>query len=265
MELYVEVAGEGAPPVVLVHAGVADSRMWDPQWAPFSAAYRAIRFDLRGFGRSALPPEPYAHGRDLVALLERLGGGPVLLVAASMGGAVALEVAVARPDLVAALVLAGAALPGHDWSAETRASWDEEAAALERGDLDAAVEGNLRTWVDGRRGPSAAVDPAVRELVGRMQRRAFDLQLPVWDDADEEELVPDVADRLGEIRAPTLVLVGAEDLADFREIAERLAREIPGARHVTIAGAAHLPSLERPGEFNDLVLGFLGEHTPPRA
>ena len=265
MELYVEIAGEGAPPVVLVHAGVADSRMWDPQWAPFSAAYRAVRFDLRGFGRSELPPEPYAHGRDLAALLERLGGGPALVVAASMGGAVALEVTVARPDLVAALVLADAALPGHDWSAETRASWDEEAAALERGDLDAADEVNLRTWIDGRRGPSAAVDPAVRELVGQMQRRAFELQLPVGDDADEQELVPDVAARLGEIRAPTLVLVGAEDLADFREIAERLAREIPRARHVTIASAAHLPSLERPGEFNDLVLGFLGEHAPPRA
>ena len=131
MDLYVDAAGEGAP-VVFVHAGICDSRMWEPQWAAFTAAYRAVRLDLRGFGRSPLPPEPYSHGRDLVALLERLGTGPVALVAASYGGGVALEVAVARPDLVAALALADAALPGHAWSDEVKASWAEEEARLPR-------------------------------------------------------------------------------------------------------------------------------------
>jgi 3-oxoadipate enol-lactonase len=258
VDLYVDIAGDGAP-VVFVHAGICDSRMWDPQWAPFTAAYQAVRLDLRGFGRSPLPPEPYSHGRDLVTVLERLGTGPVALVAASYGGGVALEVAVARPDLVAALVLADAALPGHAWSEEVRASWVEEEAALERGDLDAAVEVNLRMWVDGRRLPGA-VDPTVRQRVGEMQRRAFELQVPVGDQADEEALVPDVAVRLGEIRAPTLVVVGEEDVTDFHDIAERLAREIPDGRHVSIAAAAHLPSLERPDVFNELALGFLGQH-----
>jgi 3-oxoadipate enol-lactonase len=257
VELYVEVAGQGAP-VVFVHAGICDSRMWEPQWAAFTAAYRAVRLDLRGFGRSPLPPEPYSHGRDLVALLERLGTGPVALVAASFGGGVALEVAVARPELVAALVLAGAALPGHAWSDEVTALWTEEQAALERGDLDAAVEVNLRMWVDGRRRPPSAVDPTVRERVGEMQRRAFQLQVPVGDQAEEEALAPDVAARLDEIRAPALVLVGEEDATDFHHIAERLAREILDSRHATIAAAAHLPSLERPDVFNDLALGFLG-------
>jgi 3-oxoadipate enol-lactonase len=257
VELYVEVAGQGAP-VVFVHAGICDSRMWEPQWAAFTAAYRAVRLDLRGFGRSPLPPEPYSHGRDLVALLERLGTGPVALVAASFGGGVALEVAVARPELVAALVLAGAALPGHAWSDEVTALWTEEQAALERGDLDAAVEVNLRMWVDGRRRPPSAVDPTVRERVGEMQRRAFQLQVPVGDQAEEEALAPDVAARLDEIRAPALVLVGEEDATDLHHIAERLAREILDSRHATIAAAAHLPSLERPHVFNDLALGFLG-------
>jgi 3-oxoadipate enol-lactonase len=258
VDLYVDIAGEGAP-VVFVHAGICDSRMWEPQWTAFTAAYRAVRLDLRGFGRSPLPPEPYSHGRDLVALLERLGTGPVALVAASYGGGVALQVAVARPDLVTALVLADAALPGHAWSEEVKASWAEEEAALERGDLDAAVEVNLRMWVDGRRRPPRAVDPTVRERVGEMQRRAFQLQMPVGDQADEEALVPDVAARLGEIRAPALVVVGEEDVTDFHDIAERLSREILDSRHATIAAAAHLPSLERPDVFNDLALGFLGK------
>jgi pimeloyl-ACP methyl ester carboxylesterase len=257
VDLYVDIAGEGAP-VVFVHAGICDSRMWEPQWAPFTAAYRAVRLDLRGFGRSPLPPEPYSHGRDLVALLEGLGTGPVALVAASYGGGVALEVAVARPDLVAALVLVDASLPGHAWSEEVRAFWAEEEAALERGDLAAAVEVNLRMWVDGRRLPGA-VDPTVRERVGEMQRRAFQLQVPVGDQAEEEALTPDVAARLGEIRAPALVVVGEEDVTDLHEIAERLAREILDSRHATIAAAAHVPSLERPDVFNELALGFLGQ------
>jgi pimeloyl-ACP methyl ester carboxylesterase len=257
VDLYVDIAGEGAP-VVFVHAGICDSRMWDPQWAPFTAAYRAVRLDLRGFGRSPLPPEPYSHGRDLVAVLERLGTGPVALVAASYGGGVALQVAVARPDLIAALVLADASLPSHAWSEEVKASWAEEEAALVRGDLDAAVEVNLRMWVDGRRAPGV-VDPTVREHVGEMQRRAFELEVPVWDQAKEEALAPDVAARLGEIRVPALVVVGEEDVTDLHNIAERLARELPDGRHATIAAAAHLPSLERPDVFNDLALGFLGQ------
>jgi 3-oxoadipate enol-lactonase len=257
VDLYIDIAGEGAP-VVFVHATICDSRMWEPQWAAFTAAHRAVRLDLRGFGRSSLPPEPYSDGRDLVALLEGLGSGPVALVAASSGGGVALQVAVARPDLVAALVLADASLPGHAWSEEVKAFWAEEEAALERGDLDAAVEVNLRMWVDGRR-PPGAVDPTVRERVGEMQRRAFELQLPVGDQAEEEALVPEVAARLGEIRAPALVVVGEADVTDLHDIAERLAREIPDGRHVSIAAAAHLPSLERPDVFNELALGFLGQ------
>jgi pimeloyl-ACP methyl ester carboxylesterase len=172
MDLYAEVAGEGAT-VVLVHAGICDSRMWDPQWDAFPAAHRTVRYDLRGFGRSSLPPQPYSHGRDLIALLERLGIQRATLAGASLGGRVALEVAVTHPEVVDALILADAALPGFAWSDELRAFWAKEDAALERGDLDTAVEVNLQMWVDGPRRPAAAADSAVRESVRRMQRRAL--------------------------------------------------------------------------------------------
>ena len=110
MDLYAEVAGGGST-VVLVHAGICDSRMWDPQWDVFPAAHRTVRYDLRGFGRSPLLPQPYSHGRDLIALLEHRRIEQAALVGASLGGRVALEVAVAHPEVVDALVLADAALP----------------------------------------------------------------------------------------------------------------------------------------------------------
>jgi 3-oxoadipate enol-lactonase len=258
VELYAEVAGEG-PAVALVHEGICDSRMWDPQWESFARAHRVLRLDLRGFGRSPLEAGRFSNARDLIETLERHGFERTALVGVSLGGRVALEVAVARPELVSALVLVAPGLPGHDWSSEVKAAWDEEEAALQAGDVDKAVEVNLRTWVDGPGRRSEDVDAEVRRRVGEMQRRAFELQLPVWEDAEEELLVSDLAERLGEIRVPTLVVVGEEDNPDMHAIADRLVREIPGARRATIANTAHVPSIERPREFDSLVLPFLEE------
>ena len=110
-----------------------------------------MRYDLRGFGRSPLGPGRYSNAGDLVELLEQLELRSASLVGVSLGGQVALELAVARPDLVDALVLVGAGLPGHSWSPEVRVYQAEEEAALERGDIDAGVEANVRMWVDGPR------------------------------------------------------------------------------------------------------------------
>lgn len=260
MQLYHQQAGAG-PAVVLLHAGICDSRMWDPQWGTFPRTHRTIRYDQRGYGRSPLPQGSWSDARDLIGLLEDPGTQRAALVGVSRGGQIALELAVARPDLVDALVLVGAGLPGHAWSAQMQACLAAEDAAVGRGDLDAAVEVNLRLWVDGPQRSPADVDPAVRQLVAVMQRRALELQAPVWEALQDriQSLVPDLAERLGQVRAPTLVLVGDQDAADIWAIAQRLAREIGGARHAVIDGAAHLPSLERPAEFDDLVLGFLAE------
>ncbi len=255
MELYTEVAGEG-PAVALLHEGICDSRMWDAQWETWSTSFRLLRLDLRGFGRSPLQPGAYSNARDVIDTLARHEIERAALVGVSLGGRVALEVALARPELVSALVLVAPGLPGHDWSEELQAQWAEEEAAFEAGDLDAAVEVSLQTWVDGPRRRPEDVDRAVRERVAEMQRRAYELQQL---EDEEELLVPDLAQRLGEIRAPTLVAVGDEDQPDMHAIAERLAREIPGARLETIPATAHVPSMERPREFEELVLPFLQE------
>ena len=259
MALFAEVAGEG-PAVVLVHEGICDSRMWDREWQEWSPSFRLLRVDLRGFGNSPLEPGPFAQARDLIEVLEARGVERAALVGVSLGGRVALEVALARPELVSALVLVAPGLPGHEWSQEMRDAWGEEEAAFEAGDLDAAVEASLRTWVDGPRRRPEDVDPQVRARVGEMQRRAYELVVAVEED-EEELLVDDLAQKLGEIQVPTLVLVGEEDQPDMQAIAERLSREIPGARRATIPGTAHVPSLERPREFDELVLPFLRENT----
>jgi pimeloyl-ACP methyl ester carboxylesterase len=231
--------------------------MWDPQWETFRPSHRVLRYDMRGFGRSPVGPGSYSNAGDLIDLLEQQGVAKASLVGVSMGGRVALEVAIARPELVDALVLVGAGFPGHDWSAEMNAADEAEMAALKRGDLDAAVEVALRTWVDGPRRRPEDVDSDVRARVAEMQRRAYELQLPVWETAEEEPLVSDLSERVGEVDAPTLVLVGEEDVRDMHEIAGRLERELPNARRASIANTAHVPSMERPREFDQLVLPFL--------
>lgn len=241
---------------VLIHAGLCDSRMWQPQWQTFPRRHRTVRCDLRGFGQTPLPPGPYSNARDVIDLLDRLELRAAAFVGVSMGGRVALEIALARPDLVGRLVLVGSGLPDYAWSDAIRKYWEMEDAAIARGDLDSAVEMNLRMWVDGPNRSPSEVDPSLRRFVGEMTRRAFELQAPVWEEVEEELLVPEVGSRCVELHVPTLVLVGGDDVTDIHAIAAQLAG-IPGARKETIIGVAHLPSLERPDEFNRIVLAFL--------
>jgi pimeloyl-ACP methyl ester carboxylesterase len=255
-DLYVEQAGSGSP-VVLIHEGIADSRMWEPQWRPYSERFRVVRLDLRGFGQSPPAVGTFSLSGDVVQLLDELDLGPATLVGVSLGGAVAMETTIARPDLVSRLVVVAPGLRGFEMSDETKAGWDEEEAALERGDVDEAVEVNMRMWVDGPSRSPDEVDPDVRSKVAEMQRRAIDIYLEAGEEGDHQALVEDWGDRISEISVPTLVLVGDLDRPEMLEIAERLEAEIPNARRETIAGTAHVPSMERPDEFDRLVLEFL--------
>jgi pimeloyl-ACP methyl ester carboxylesterase len=245
--LAIETSGAGDDAVVLVHAGVADRRMWAPLVAELPEHRAAISYDMRGFGESELPPEPFSQARDLVGLLDALQLDDVVLVGASYGGRVALEVASNWPDRVRGLALLAPAALEHDWSARFVEFGDAEDAAFEAGDVERAVELNVRLWVDGPRAPTE-VDPAVRALVADMQRRAFELQEGV--EAEEEPMGVEP----GRITAPTVLAVGELDLPDFHEIARDLAATIPGVvEHATVGGVAHLPALERPADVARLV------------
>jgi pimeloyl-ACP methyl ester carboxylesterase len=249
--------GSGSP-LVLAHAAVADRRMWDPQLDALASAHRVIRYDFRGFGESLPPQGPWSQHTDLLALLDELLLSRAHVVGASMGAGIAVEAALARPAMIDSLVLVspGGALFGESPS-ELRPIWAAEVDALDRGDIDGAVEVNLRAWVDGPVRRADEVDPGVRAFVGTMQREAF--ELPEWDQdaAPEHELSPPATARLAELACPILVVVGDADQPSIRTAAERIAEQAPQARLVVWPGVAHMLTLERPEEFAELVLAFV--------
>jgi 3-oxoadipate enol-lactonase len=246
------------PPIALVHAGVADRRMWTDLAYRLARRHRVIRHDVRGVGESLPPTGPWSHHTDLLGLLDELLVTRAHVVGASMGAGIAAEAALARPGAVASLVLVapGGALLG-DAPASFRSIWAAEVEALDRGDLDAAVEINLRAWVDGPQRSPEAVDPEVRAFIGRMQREAF--EIPEWDPdhAPEHELLPPAARRIGELGCPVLVVVGDADDPAIREVAEAVAAEAPRGRFVVLPGVGHMLSLEQPALFEDLLSKFL--------
>ena len=233
--------------VLLLHAALGDARSWAPQVEALrDAGHNPIAPDLPGYGDEPLRPGRLSYVEHAAALLD----GPAAVVGCSFGGRVALELAVERPQLVERLVLVNAALPGWDWSAEVQAANAEEDEALDRGDIAAAAEANM-FWL----GPDTPED--VRDLVRAMVSRNFELVLPVYEQVESVPVEPPANERLGEIGVPTLIVVGAEDVADMAEIAAILDAGIADTRVETIEGAGHLPSLERPAELNRLLLDFL--------
>lgn len=254
-EIHVETAGEGDP-LVLVHAGIADARMWDPTVPAFVANHRVIRHDMRGYGRSNIPPQPFAHHDDLAALFTALDLGPAVVIGASYGGNVAASFVIEHPELVRALVLVNTLAGMREPSARLRAGWRAVNEALDRGDVAGAVEIETRMWVDGPRRQLAEVDPDLRERVTAMNAAIF-ARIDEVEAAEERELDPPVVDRLGDIVAPTLIIVGMLDQVDAIDSASTLAAGIENATLVRIDDAAHLPSMERPETFNQAVRRFL--------
>jgi pimeloyl-ACP methyl ester carboxylesterase len=252
-----DVEGQG-PVVVLLHEGIGDRRMWDPQVGPLvEGGYTVVRPDFRGFGDSELSPGPFSNLADVRELLEHLGVEQARIVGGSLGARVALEYALTYPESVEALILVGPGLRDMNPNDAVKKSWEDEEALAEAGDIDGAVEVNLRVWVDGVSRAPDEVDPDVRERLREQQRRAFDVQMAVPDAGPEEPFEPQASTRLAEIDIPVLVVVGDLDQPAILEVADQLAAGITGARKEVIAGTAHAPSMEEPEKFNRLLLEFL--------
>ncbi len=256
-EFYYEVAGEGRP-LVLLHAGIADSRMWDEQFANFAQHYRVVRYDLRGYGQTALVDAPYSHHADLLQLLDYLDISQAQLCGCSMGGTTALDFALAYPQRVSALILVACQPSGHDYKSEPPAQREEMYAKFDAGDYAGVAELEVQMWVDGPHRTPEQVDATLRQRVREMDTIA--LQNEALELGDYQPLDPPAATRLDQVRVPTLIISGALDRPAMLHAAELMGRTIVGAHTAVIAGTAHLPSMEQPALFNQLVLEFLARH-----
>lgn len=252
--LWYEEAG-GGPALVLLHGHLLDSGQWDDQLPAYAREHRAVRYDARGFGRSDPAAGPFSFSEDLGALLDFLGIQRASLMGCSGGGTTIVDFALTHPERVDALVLVGGALSGYRFSGKRPAAMVERAEALERGDLERAVELGLRLSTDGPRRPEevdARARERTREMLARRDARPDPAVHARWAE-------PPAVSRLAEIRAPTLVVVGEHDLPALHAVAGLVVREVRGARKEVIADAGHHPNMEHPAGFNELVLAFLRE------
>ena len=225
--------------VILLHSALGDSRLWKRQVPALEREHHVLAPDLPGWGDNPMPAEPYSFVDFVAELL------PGVLVGNSFGGAIALRTALAHQDRVERLVLVGSGLPAWDWTEEMRTHFAAEEEVFEAGDLDGAAELNMEFWVK----------PEHRDEVRPQQRRALELQSA----HEEPELLWPELPPLSSLELPTLVVVGADDHADFQAIAQHLAEQIQDAELVVVPGAGHLVGVDQPEELNALLLEFLSE------
>jgi 3-oxoadipate enol-lactonase len=240
-KLWAEDSGGAGPILVLLHEHVADSRMWDPIWTPLTEHYRAIRYDARGFGRSPAATEEYSQLLDLVAILDHFGIERAHFSGCSGGGGTVVDFALAEPARVRSMVLLAPGISGYDWPEEPEldAEWDALVAA---GDEDGLVGFTVRIW--GASGP----DPFVSDLA-RSAARAFGSYRFQRSD-------PPAFDRLEQIAAPSVIMVGDRDQVAIIESNEQAAARIPGCALIRMPGVDHYPTIRNP----DLVLDTIRSH-----
>jgi pimeloyl-ACP methyl ester carboxylesterase len=250
--LAYEVVGAG-PAVVLVHGLALDRRMWDEQVDALARGYRVVRYDLRGFGRSADPRdgEQYTHAEDLRALLAHLGVPHAAVVGLSLGGWIALEFTLTYPGLVDALVLADAAIRRYPYPA----GWGGHLRRLGEVARTSGLAAAKELWLADPVFERSRELPAV---VSRLRRMVDDFGgWQLLHDNPHAPMRPPAIERLAEVSAPTLVIIGERDHPDFHGIARLLAAGIPHATLQTLAGAGHMSNMDAPGEFNSALLTFL--------
>jgi len=260
---YYRHEGSG-PAVALIHGHSANLAMWRYQVQPLvKAGFSVLRYDVRGHGRSQAPAAGYTweeYAADLMGLLDHLGQREAHLVGISMGGGIALQLAVEMPERVSSLTLVDSALPGYTYSEEFTREIESLVAAVRSEGPRAAFQ---RLWL-----PHPFFD-GVRRLPERfalVRRMVLAYQAPDYrEGAIPANYRPELVARLPEIAAPSLVVVGEHDVPDFRLIAEILAANIPRARLRVMPGCWHLPPLEDPDSFNNILISFLRECGDPVA
>jgi len=251
--LYYEVMGEGNN-IVLIHAGKLDRRMWDDQFNQFAKHYKVIRYDVRGYGKSEIPQKPYSDVEDLYSLLNFLNVRKTCLIGSSMGGKIAIDFTLVHPEMVSALIPVSSDLSGWNWN------WSDEIVQKYQKILETARdEGESKAVEMWLKFPLSPVieDPAIAAKVRKIVEENSHVFL--LNPLIRRELKPPAMQRLSEIHVPTLITRGEKDIQNFIDIADTLEKNIVGAKKVIMPGCGHCVNLEKPKEFNRIVLDFLKE------
>jgi len=256
--MHFDVQGEAEQALVLIHAGVANLNIWNKQINAFSPHYKTLRYDVRGWGETPDPAGKYTEYDDLNALLDHLEIKNCAVLGNSNGGRIAIDFAIAYPHRVSKLIVVAPGLGGFDYPDD---SFDEEQSkkqeeALKAGDIELAAEIDAQMWFDGPNRSPNQVDSELRAIALEMMLHTLKLPQGVGEGSI---LQPPAAGRLSEIEASTLVIMGDQDVKSLYPVADALESEIANVRRVTMPGLAHLPSLEDPELFNQIVLDFLAE------
>ena len=255
-KIYYEMAGNGTP-FVMIHAGVADSRQWNNEFASFANDYQVIRYDMRGYGKSEPVDGEFSHMGDLVSVLETLNvNKPIILMGCSMGGGLAMDFALTYPPKVKALIMVGSGPSGLELDVPTPEKFSEVEKAYDAGDFDLVAELETQVWFDGTGRTPEQVNPAMRKLAYEMNRIALTLEAKGLGKRLPNTEIP-AFDRLGNLNAPVLVIVGAHDVPYIRAAADYMNDNLPNVQKVQIADAAHLPNMDHPTEFETIVKDFL--------
>lgn len=259
--IYYEVAGENTKDhsaVVFAHAGVADRRMWDDQFEVFAREYRCVRYDRRGFGKTEDDggAAEVASRDDLYALLKFLEIDHAILIGCSMGGGTCMDVALEHPEIAAALVMVGSGPNGLELDVPMDPKDLEAEAAFEAKNWPQYLELSAQVWLDGKGRTPDQVDPQKRALMIDMMRGNIDL-IPKVEATAKAPLQPSAGERLDQLKIPVLIVYGDRDIPYILATSQFMADHIKGAKKVLIPGTAHLPSMDVPEQFNQIVLEFL--------
>ncbi len=259
-ELYYEVAGSGQP-MLFIHAGVADCSMWDEQFRYFSQSNRVVRYDTRGFGKSHSENTEFSNQQDILDLFKHLGIESAVIIGTSRGGQIAIDFTLEHPEAAVALVAIAAGISGYDYHPGDSEQARQEFELFTRMDelweknaFDELADLEVHVWADGPSQPVGRAPASIREYIYRIVRANYTRQ---DGKVTAKVLQPPATQRLNEIHVPTLVLVGEYDTTSTLEIAARLAAEVPGAQKQIFPGTAHMLPMELPGQFNQVLAGFL--------
>jgi pimeloyl-ACP methyl ester carboxylesterase len=241
----------------MIHAGVADSRQWNNEFADLARSYQVIRYDMRGYGRSEPIEGEFSHMSDLVALLDALEiHEPLVIMGCSMGGGLAMDFALTYPARVKALIMVGSAPSSLELDVESPPKFAEAKKAFEAGDMDLVNELEAQIWFDGTGRTPEQVDQTMRKLLLDMNRLALAHEAKQLGKRLPNTQTP-TFDRLGDLDIPVLVIMGAHDTLYILAAADYMTEKIQSARKAIIEDAAHLPNMDQPQEFQAIVKDFL--------